>query len=362
MALVLPSRWPVLGRAASAQAHRAGWFAATLLAAFLAAHDPAAAADKAPAGQADDVVQLLTRIQQAARKQDYAGVFMYQQGEMIQSSRLVHVMDGTGERERLEILDGQPREYLRHNEDVQCLIPERKTVLVERRRGDRFPGLLLGDPANLSEHYKIRTEPALHRVAGRECRLITIEPLDKLRYGYRLCADVETNLLLKAQTLNASRGVVEQVSFTSLRLGSEVDPQSLSSRWNTRDWKVLEPSMKPVDLAAQGWRIPAPKGFTAIMQVARSMGRGSPVSQMVLSDGLAAISVFIEPYENQRERHPPHGAAQRGSLSVYSARIADFWLTAVGEVPVATLEQLAEATEYVPAAPAAAAPAGAGSK
>ena len=107
MALVLPTRWP---RAASWHAHRAGWFAATLLTAFLAAHEPARAADPAPA--TDDVVQLLSRIQQAARKQDYAGVFMYQQGEMIQSSRLVHVLDGTGERERLEILDGQPREYL----------------------------------------------------------------------------------------------------------------------------------------------------------------------------------------------------------------------------------------------------------
>lgn len=95
MALVLPTRWPVLGRAASWQAHRAGWFAATLLTAFLAAHDPARAADAAPAQQGDDVVQLLSRIQQAARKQDYAGVFMYQQGETIQSSRLVHVVDGT---------------------------------------------------------------------------------------------------------------------------------------------------------------------------------------------------------------------------------------------------------------------------
>jgi len=362
MALVLPSRWPVLGRAASWQAHRAGWFAATLLTAFLAAHGPASAADAPAAGQAEDIVQLLTRIQQAARKQDYAGVFMYQQGDMIQSSRLVHVVDGTGERERLEILDGQPREYLRHNEDVQCLIPERKTVLLERRRGDRFPGLLLGDPAHLSEHYKIRAESALHRVAGRECRLITIEPLDKLRYGYRLCADVETNLLLKAQTLNAARGVVEQVSFSSLRLGSDVDPKALSSHWNTRDWKVLEAAMKNVDLAAQGWRIPAPKGFKPIMQVSRAMKRGSPVSQMVLSDGLAAISVFIEPYDSQRDHQPPHGAAQRGAINVYGTRIADFWLTAVGEVPSATLEQLAQATEYVPPAPAAAAPAEGGAK
>ena len=113
--------------------------------------------------------------------------------------------------------------------------------------------------------------------------------------------------------------------------------------------------MKPVDLGALGWRIPAPKGFSVVMQVSRSMGRGATVNQMVLSDGLAAISVFIEPYDSQRGHHPPPGAAQRGSITVYGTRIADYWLTAVGEVPVATLEQLAEATEYVPVANAPAA-------
>ena len=87
-----------------------------------------------------------------------------------------------------------------------------------------------------------------------------------------------------------------------------------------------------------------------IMQVARSMGRSGTVSQVVLSDGLAAISVFIEPYDSLRGHTPPHGAAQRGSITVYGTRIADFWLTAAGEVPLTTLEQLAQGTEYVPAA------------
>ena len=74
--------------------------------------------------------------------------------------------------------------------------------------------LLLGDPAGLAENYHIKAESQLHRVADRQCRLITVEPRDALRYGYRLCADVATNLLLKAQTLDAARRVVEQVSFT----------------------------------------------------------------------------------------------------------------------------------------------------
>lgn len=302
-------------------------------------------AQAAPAAQ--DPVKLLADIQQAARSQDYAGVFMYQQGDTIQSSRLVHVIDGTGERERLEVLDGQPREYLRHNEDVQCLIPEHKTVLLERRRGDRFPGLLLGDPKDLAKHYAIRAESKLHRVADRQCRLITIEPLDSLRYGYKLCADVDTNLLLKAQTVDHARGVVEQVSFTSLRVGGDVDASLLASRWNTRDWKVIQSDMKPVDLAAQGWRIPAPEGFVAVMQVARQMGKGT-VSQVVLSDGLAAISVFIEPFDGARHQHPPAGLIQRGAINIYGTRIADYWMTVLGEVPAATLEALAQSSEYVP--------------
>ncbi|WP_412778703.1 MucB/RseB C-terminal domain-containing protein [Bordetella ansorpii] len=327
--------------------HAAG-FALAVFTGLMALHVEARAEEDA----SRDSVQLLSDIQQAARKQDYAGVFIYQQGETMQSSRVVHLIDGTGERERLEILDGQPREYLRHNEGVQCLLPESKTVLVEPRRGDRFPGLLLGNPADLARHYDIRASDKLHRVADRQCRIITISPRDALRYGYRLCADVSTNLLLKAQTLDSSRKIVEQVAFTSLRLGSDVDPSLLNSRWNTRDWKVIEASMKPVDLSTQGWRIPQPDGFAIVMQVARAMGQAN-VSQLVLSDGLAAISVFIEPYDSQRHSHPPAGLARRGAINIYGTRVADFWLTALGEVPVATLQQLAGSIEYVPQAAAA---------
>lgn len=346
-------RWPIVGRGRMASRPGAGLAALTLLAAMAGVHPRIAMAESAPAGaQGEDAAALLERIQQAARKLDYSGVFTYQQGAFIQSSRVVHVIDGTGERERLEVLDGQPREFLRHNDQVQCLIPEKKTVLIERRRGDRFPGLLLGEPKALSSYYRIHTEPHMHRVAGRECRLIRIDPLDEHRYGYKLCADAETNLLLKAQTLAPGSGVVEQVAFTSLRLGPDVESAQLESNWSTRDWKVLEPDMKPVDLAAKGWRIPSPPGFVEVLQVARGMGKAHKVSQLVLSDGLAAISVFIEPYDSSRSDYQPRGAARRGAINLYGARVADFWLTVLGEVPAATLRQLTESIEYVPLAPA----------
>jgi sigma-E factor negative regulatory protein RseB len=326
--------------------------AALLLFAAGAAHAQAAPTPGSVPVPDAEARALLARIQDAAAKLDYAGIFTYQQGETIQSSHVVHVVDGSGERERIEVLDGQPREYLRHNDEIQCLVPERKTVLIEHKRAEQFPGLLLGAPSSLTKYYRVLMQPVPHRVAGRECRIITIEPLDKQRYGYRLCADTENDLLLKAQTLSNASTVVEQVAFTALRLGPAVDPKQLESRWSTKDWKVRQGMMQPADLGAAGWRIPFPPGFIPVSQVVRTMAHGDRVSQLVLSDGLAAISVFIEPYDKKRNRHQPHGAYRRGPVNVYGMRVADFWITVLGEVPAPTLEHLAKATQYVPPAAA----------
>ncbi|MGN6580697.1 MAG: MucB/RseB C-terminal domain-containing protein [Bordetella sp.] len=295
--------------------------------------------------------QLLTYIQTAAEKQDYQGVFMYQQGENTQSSRMVHVVDASGERERVETLDGQPRIYLRHNNDVQYLQPDRKTVRHDSRHTVRFPGLLQSDPAQVLSHYKLKVLDRLNREAGRECRVVLLEPRDSLRYGLRLCVDTQTGLLLKEQTLDSARRIVEQVSFSSVHLGNDMDPARVDSTWDTHDWKVLRPVMKPVDMAAQGWHVGMPDGFKTIMEVARQMGPVSggaarTVSQMVLSDGLVAISLFIEPYDASRHRHPPAGPIHHGAINIYGKRVAGYWLTALGEVPVVTLERLANAVQH----------------
>lgn len=69
--------------------------------------------------QPDEAAAFLQQAQEAAQRLDYSGVYTYQQGASMQSSRIVHVVDGMGERERLEVLDGEPREYLKQNGIVQ---------------------------------------------------------------------------------------------------------------------------------------------------------------------------------------------------------------------------------------------------
>jgi len=307
---------------------------------FLVAFMPVHAQPATP--ETASVLALLQRMQAAAHTLDYAGVFTHQHGDALLSSRIVHMVDGTGERERLELLDGEPREYVRHNDATQCLMPRRKLVIRERGRSDRFPGLLIGTGETVARYYRVRNEGQTSRVAGRNCRVAELEPQDALRYGYRLCTDTQTHLLLKVQILHDG-AVIDQTAFSSVHTGRDVSPTQLQSPWNTRDWTLRDEHAHDIDLNAQGWRVPAPPGYRTVMQLSRPMGENRLVKHLVLSDGLATISVFIEPVGTQPEKNNALAGTthRRGALSIHKARVGDYALTLLGDAPPVVLQELA---------------------
>lgn len=302
------------------------------------------------AGPGGDAQGFLQQVQHAARSLDYAGVYVYQQGHTLQSLRLVHLVDGTGERERLEVLDGTPRECLRQNGVEQCLLPERKLVVVQPAHSDHFPGVLLGDARTIADHYDWRASSHIYRVAGRECSVSEFKARDHLRYSYRICADTETHLLLKSQTLDPAGNLVEQVAFSSIRMGADVQPAALSTHWDTRDWRLVTESCHPTDLQAQGWRFTLPAGFQPVAELSRQIGPAHLVDQLVISDGLAVISVFIETFDPKRDQNIRQGDLRQGAVNIHRMRLASYWLTVVGEAPAQTIRDLARAVQYVPQA------------
>jgi len=319
---------------------------AVALAGALGVPTGARAQDQKP----DAGVAFLQKVQAAARSLDYSGVYTYQQGTSMQSTRIVHVVDGTGERERLEILDGEPREYLRQGSISQTLIPAHKLVLLQSSRSDHFPSLLLGEAAAIPAHYELRQSSRSYRVAGRDCAVSELLARDSLRYSYRICTDLESHLMLKAQTLDEQGRVVDQVAFGNVQLGKDTNTHELDSRWNTRDWRLVEETIQSTDLAARGWRFAYPVGFVPLTQIVRVIRPGHQADQLVLSDGLAAISVFIETFDPERDQNVRQGGMSQGAINVYRKRVASFWLTAVGEVPAQTVRDIAHAVEYVPRA------------
>src|ERR1035437_5289246 len=152
--------------------------------------------------QQQDGLFWLGRVVTAAQNLNYSGTFVYQNGTQTETSRITHLVEAGKEFERLEVLDGSPREVIRNNDEVKCYLHESRTLIIEKS-GQRssFPVLLPASLAGLAEHYSIR-KGLPGRVAERESQSVLLEPRDDLRYGHQFWIDVSTGLLLKAGMLN----------------------------------------------------------------------------------------------------------------------------------------------------------------
>ena len=80
----------------------------------------------------------------------------------------------------------------------------------------------------------------------------------------------------------------------------------------------------------------------------RSFGGHPNVLQIVFSDGLAAVSIFIEPLREGQSTQDT--AATKGAINMLGKRLGNDWMTVLGEVPAPTLRQFAAAVEPQPAA------------
>ncbi len=292
-----------------------------------------------------DALQWLYRVTAAARKLTYTGTFIYQSGSNTETSRITHLVQGGNEIERIEVLDGSPREVLRVNDEVKCFLPETHLLIVERRSssGHAFPALLPASLTGLTEHYDIR-KGAISRVAGFESQAILIEPKDDLRYGHRFWIDTRSGLLLKAELLNEHGDPIETFSFTELRIGGPIDRKALEARPDKvgNDWKMVNVHTTRGD--DNQWLFNAPlAGFRKVIGMRRQIRPDMPeMTHIVFSDGLAAFSVFIEPVAATK---PEIGQFAMGTVNIYK-RIADNHLLVVmGDLPPASLKKIADGME-----------------
>lgn len=319
-------------------------FARTLLTHSLGAMLVAAAL-LAHAQNSSDPVEWLRRIYQATHNLSYVGTFVYQQGEHSETSRITRLADAHGNIEKLEALDGEPREILRTNDAVRCYLPNSRIVKVDRRFDRRgFPTLLQGEIGGLTQNYTVALGGS-ERIAGYSCQVVVLTPKDDLRYGYRLWADANSGMLLKALTFDDRGRTVEQFTFTQLTIGkvtpAEVKPQSTTAAWHIEDAEVA-----PVNLERKGWSVQSVlPGFRKVVEVRRTLHSSRIVEQVVYSDGLAAVSVFIEPVTEQ-DKPVRTGLASLGATNIYTREVANHLVTVVGEAPAASVQRIAETVNY----------------
>jgi len=315
---------------------------------FVGLAGPLLAAEPTTPAVSQDGLALLKQMASASRRLNYSGTFVYQHSGQNETSRIVHFVNPAGgEFEKLETLDGPAREVIRTNDQVTCYLPDSKTVIIEKRSTRRFPALLPEQLSGVADNYVVSVT-GMDRVAGYDCRVVVLEPKDKLRYGHQFCAEAGSGLPLRARTLSEKNQQLETFAFTDLRIGGSFSRDQVRSRYaaKSKDWKVDHSALAISDVPADtGWSLTRqPTGFKKLTELKRSIaGRSAMVSHIVYSDGLAAISVFIEPLPKAR---PARSLSHQGAVNIYIRPVADHMVTVLGEAPAATVMQIANSLEF----------------
>lgn len=299
--------------------------------------------------QAENSLMALQRMAQASRQLTYEGVFVYRSADRMETSRIAHTwMDGR-DVERIEVLDGSPREMIRNGDEITSFFPIEKRLIVETRSTHRqFPALLPAGLSRLQDNYSIRSA-GQGRVAGINSRVIVLEPRDNLRYGHEFWLDNASGLLLRAVVLGGHGETLDSFSFTQIAIGGLLPRQLLKPRFPNEGLqvqKITTTEIVPEDL---GWvfhkKIP---GFRRINAMKRQSGSGQPALHILFSDGVATISAFIEPRANPEdgEKTSPAVLSSMGALNVYHRHTQQHYLVVMGEVPALALKQLGDGIEW----------------
>jgi len=304
---------------------------------LLLAANPAFAEDTGPG-------EWLQKMTSAVQTTDYEGTVIRIQDGTAEALKVVHVVSDGVIREKMVIQEGNGLEIIRNGNEVHCILPDRKSVLVGEwdDQSTLFSTLPSSDIRFGSEYDVsiVRQE----RVAGRKAIMLAIRPHDDFRYGHRIWLDLETGFPLQTKLVDGGGQVIEQVKFADITLGQEIHASALMPSTNTDDFRwFTQPQKASKSGIETGWASSdLPSGFRMTSVHAEKMaGKDGSVTHMMFSDGLANVSVFIEPGTGE-------AAASRsrvGAANSYSATIGEFRVTAVGEVPAATTEQIAKSMQ-----------------
>ena len=287
----------------------------------------------------------LKKMADAPRQYNYAGTFVYYADGHMETSRIIHKTDQAGEREKIEVLDGIPRIVFRNNDEMKCYLPDSKKIYTEKRWFRKFfPNLLPQSFDGIDDNYYAK-ETKRERVTDHECQVILLTPRDSLRYGHQFWIDSETGLLLKVAVVDGNE-VVEQFAFVQLEIDGEIHSDLLKPDQLiiTEEWKVTDLATSVLKEGELKWQVKnLPIGFKKLVEMKRNLTEKSIlVDHIALSDGLATVSIFIEPIIKDAPTPIPGFFTSRGAINIYARTLGDNKITTVGEVPLETIKLIGD--------------------
>lgn len=298
---------------------------------------------------ADPAMEWVQKMSDAMRNLNYRGNFVYMHDNQLESMEIAHYRDAQGEKEHLLSLNGEAREVIRDNQNLTCIWPSSREVVIDLSRKNSYsPIFIPEDIARLEKFYDMKLL-GMDRIADEETMVVHIDPRDQYRYGIKFWINRDNGLMMKSSLIDENQREIEQVMFTSLRLFGENEDLVIDSMPNIDEGYTLMryhrgESALPVTLDG-AWQFDGlPGGFWRdSVHMRRIPDSEMFVRQLVYTDGLASLSVFIE----RQTSETMQGSMSMGAVNAFIRVLADHSITAIGEVPAVTVRRVAEAVTYL---------------
>ena len=301
----------------------------------------------------DEAWLMLQKSAYAARELNYQGIFVYQNGKQTSSVQITHMNSAGQEMTRNVVLDNsrasatnnQPREVYSQGSDIMIMRQHNQKMVIEKRRGQNlFPAMLPTDLRAIKFSYNAQLG-AKEYIAGREAQVIDLISNDAFRYSYKTWVDTEYGLLLKMTLIDNKNKTLEQIEFSQLNTLNSQNVNWFQPKIDISKNYVME-DKTAVNHVSSDWIVAElPAGYVKIDHRALVVpGKTAPVDQMIFSDGIGSVSLFIEPIA--KGVRPKVGHMSMGPTSICAHVLDGYQITVVGEVPESTVTQIAKAVTF----------------
>jgi len=292
------------------------------------------------------VQDWIQKMSNSSHRGNYQGTFVFWRDQKLESMSIAHGSKDGRIWVGLQSLNGEPRQLIHENGEVISIFPGKQLVSINEMTSNLpFHPDLPKDIKQLNKHYELSLQ-GQDRVANRDTQIIQVKPKDGFRYGFKYWLDKDTGLMLRCDVINQRKKVLEHMMFTEFEYMQSPPAMAFKQTAIPKTFKVIRQNESDSKKADNSWSVnQLPKGFMLTKNIIKPMRKKqNSVQQLVFSDGLASVSVFID--QNVTAPHRLDGHTKMGSINAFGVMMDKHQITAIGEVPMETVKLIAESIHH----------------
>ncbi|MGZ8136800.1 MAG: MucB/RseB C-terminal domain-containing protein [Methylococcaceae bacterium] len=287
--------------------------------------------------------QTLIKMTQAMHVLNYQGTVAFLKNGKLEPMKYFHAARKGQEQERLLSLNSPLREIIRDSGLVSCLYKTTQQLIIDHRPFEH--SFLVDTPRNIDDLDSLYEIDVIgeENIALRPAYIINIQPKDNLRYARKVWVEKQHFLPLKVIVYDLSGQILEQFVFTELEV-KELLPFVDSKPSELSNPQPIFNQQAPSSDQATFTVFNGPRGFREIFFTRRTMHNSEqPVDHLLLGDGLASVSVYLEHSTTPASTRESSDTVQSiGTVNFFSQILQEFELTVMGEVPAETIKLIAK--------------------